>query len=491
VNAHAKRPYYGGGRRGTGSLERRSDTYIVRFLEGEKRTPYRLETLDPVTAERRQAALGSVPAEARSAIVATWLPPTVEPIADLGAGALSFFRAAERAQAQRIRDGVVSAADGWSRLKRWVFPTLGRRDVNEIKTREIDRVLDKVRDAGKAKDTVDHVLNDIRAVFRFLQRNGEIESNPATGATMPRFPRRVRKERAVLTDGELLIYLAWVHPDEEQREHVLERQVMACLARMFGGLRTGDLHALRWDAFAPGGSIASVGFEWGWAPRQKTRRPQKLVVPEVARGALFTWWITHDKPTEGLIFPARRGARAGEEKRKVSHAAAFREDLRRAFGIVRPVTRVITRSNGRKMTKSEWEPARAMTPRERELLEPGAYTMPVDWHSWRRAYTQALADAGATAQQATALAGHASLSAHARYLQRSGRALEAPAGSVPVWNGADFGHARGDDDEDEQLPDPPADVPAIANPSKKKSGRKTSGADGTRTRGLRRDRPAL
>jgi integrase len=126
---------------------------------------------------------------------------------------------------------------------------------------------------------------------------------------------------------------------------------------------------------------------------------------------------------------ARRASRGGEDQ--VSHAGAFREDLRRAFGIVRPVTKVITRSNGRKMTKSEWEPAREPTPREHELLEPTEYTQPVDFHSWRRAYTQALADAGATAQQATALAGHASLSAHARYLARADRALEAPESAMP------------------------------------------------------------
>jgi hypothetical protein len=140
---------------------------------------------------------------------------------------------------------------------------------------------------------------------------------------------------------------------------------------------------------------------------------------------------------DGLIFPSRRGERAGKEKRKVSHAAALREDLRRAFGIVRPIAKTITCSNGRQMTKTEWELAREMTPRERELLEPGAYTKPVDWHSCRRAYTQALADAGATAQQATALAGHASLSAHARYLARSG-ALQAPPGSMPVWESSRF-----------------------------------------------------
>src|SRR6185436_11576267 len=98
----------------------------------------------------------------------------------------------------------------------------------------------------------------------------------------------------------------------------------------------------------------------------------------------------------GLVFPARRGERAGETKIKVSHAAAFRRDLMRAFGLE------TWDAKTRKFKK-----AREMTARERELFTETADTLPVDFHSWRRAYSQALADAGVNAQQATALAGHA------------------------------------------------------------------------------------
>ena len=104
---------------------------------------------------------------------------------------------------------------------------------------------------------------------------------------------------------------------------------MACVARMFGGLRTGDLHSLKWESF----DVERGAFTWGWAPRRKTKRPQLLQVPEMLRPILRDWWERHGRPSEGLIFPARRGDRAGEEKRKVSHARAFRRDLRRAFGL--------------------------------------------------------------------------------------------------------------------------------------------------------------
>ena len=58
---------------------------------------------------------------------------------------------------------------------------------------------------------------------------------------------------------------------------------------------------------------------------------------------------------------------------------------------------------------------------------------PVDFHSWRRAYVQALADADVNAQAAAALAGHASLEAHARYLANTQKAREIPEAALPAF----------------------------------------------------------
>jgi len=302
-------------------------------------------------------------------------------------------------------------------------------------------------------------------VFAALKREGTIKANPADDAELPRFPTQVRKQRAVLTDAELAVYLAWEHPDETWRQSARERQTMACVARMFGGLRTGDLHSLRWEAF----DTEHGTFAWGWAPRRKTERPQLLEVPEMLRPMLRDWWERAGRPAEGLMFPARRGNRAGERKIKVSHAKAFRRDLKRAFGLeVWDPDRGSFRHSGRELTQ-----------RERELFAETDYTLPVDFHSWRRAFSQALADADVNLQQAQALAGHASLAAHARYLSNSGKMRRLPDGALPqftVW--AQPGP--------KPKPDSPAEIEkALGFPGL------MSGADGTRTRGLRRDRPAL
>jgi integrase len=77
-----------------------------------------------------------------------------------------------------------------------------------------------------------------------------------------------------------------------------------------------------------------------------------------------------------------------------------------------------------KETRLRWEPGlvHRQTP----------HTRPVDFHGWRRAYSQALANAGASAQEAQALAGHASLDAHARYLNNTATMALVPVTALPA-----------------------------------------------------------
>ena len=137
---------------------------------------------------------------------------------------------------------------------------------------------------------------------------------------------------------------------------------MSAISRTFGGLRTGDLHALRWERDF---EIGEGRFETAWAPRQKTQDPQRLEVPEPLRPIINAWWTLQDEPREGLVFPALRDgkyAKAGKDaKHGVSHAAALRRDLRRAFGI--------EFWDGE---HARWKKdVRPMTTREREVLELG------------------------------------------------------------------------------------------------------------------------
>jgi integrase len=401
-------------RKRTGQLIPRRDGWAARITverDGEKiRETVPLGTTNKAVARRKLARLlaGEVtPAQAASGE--------------------TYHQAAERIRDARQQSGVADVANERGRDRLHVLEHIGDRLVTEIRPVHVRSVLEIAADAGLTQQTVHHIRKTMHVVFDALWREETIPENPVAKVKAPR-AKVDRRERAVLTDAELAVYLGWEHPAEKHRKPALERQTMACLSRMFGGLRTGDLHALTWEAFDTKNDGA---FTWGWAPRRKTKRPQLLEVPEMLRPILRDWWDRHEKPATGLVFPVRYGERAGEGRARTSHAKAFRRDLRRAFGLDAPRLVPFVRKNGRADVRIEWETARAMTSRETELLVGTDMVKPVDFHSWRRAFNQALADADVNAQQAAALAGHADLGAHARYLVNTAKMRTLPEAALP------------------------------------------------------------
>jgi len=153
-------------------------------------------------------------------------------------------------------------------------------------------------------------------------------------------------------------------------------------------------------------------------------RIRRLKIPSLLVAILIVHWRNAGEPSEGPVFPDT----AGERRGKMSHARGLRRDLRHAFGID---------AWGPKGRGGDgWRKVREPTPRERQLLEGDEHTLPVDWHSWRRSFSQALADSGLNEQAAMGLTGHASEAAHRRYLRNAGRLRELPAGALPEGFGA-------------------------------------------------------
>jgi integrase len=404
-----------GGRARTGGLLWRHGKWYGRWtadVEGEAIQVVRsLETTSKPVAKRR---LARAMAEGTPSQEDVERPET-------------FTEAAARVLESQEKQGMATVKERRSRLERYALPSLGPVPVTEIKAQDVREVLESARDAGLGRQSLLHLLHDVSSVLGELWREETLPENVAKRVTVKDVlpHREQKKERAVLTDAELVRYLGWQHPEEQYRMAALERQVMACVARMLGGQRTSDLHAARWEDFAlPEFTEARVRSE-------KTGKTRRLHVPEMLRPILADWWTRRGEPKTGLLFPTRRGDRAGQQRIGITHAKAFRRDLRRAFGLEVPERVRIMRSHGKPDTRIRWKPGRQPTERERTLLEGDANTLPVDFHSWRRAFSQALAEAGLNEQQAMALAGHESEEAHRRYLRARDRLRELPIAALP------------------------------------------------------------
>jgi integrase len=409
-----------GGRKRTGSLQFRSGSwYAVTTSRNAEGKPVRkwtnLHTGHKSTAKRLMARLLDAPAEQLPAVLER--PETYEELAD---------RVAKR----RRESGVEDTRSEELRERIDILPTLGVMAIRDITPDDVESIYDSAKERGKSLSHLRSLRQVMRSRFTVALRESLITVMPTDTAEMPRV-KVDNRERAVLTDSELQKYLSWQHPDPNYQLGVLERQTMSVLARMFGGLRTGDLHAIRWD------QLDAPNFTVGTAPRQKTAKPQRITIPEALRPILSQWWHETAKPAEDthkpvsvLVFPALRGDGAGKEaKQGVSHAEGLRRDLGRVLGLEtwNPAKRRF------EPTKDPLDPtkAREMTERERELLVETEVTRPVDFHSWRRAFVQGLADANVTAQQAQKLAGHADLGAHERYLRSSRHVLTIPSAALP------------------------------------------------------------
>jgi len=207
----------------------------------------------------------------------------------------------------------------------------------------------------------------------------------------------------------------------------LELRMLALVARCEGGMRMGDLH--RWDW----AQLDRVHFAECIIPRAKTGLPQVLSVPPALAPFLRAWWERAGSPESGPVFPTRQGPRAGQAKRPLnSYAKRLRRELFRA-GIHRmtPIE-VPATASGTRTDLGQRAEGTKLAPHPRDpLYFETASTLPVDFHSFRRAFNTALAEAGINVQHAMHLAAHADPKTHMRYVMNTRAMRTIPDAALP------------------------------------------------------------
>ena len=308
----------------------------------------------------------------------------------------------------------------WERsyFKNHIVEAIGNLPLEDVTPAHVRFILEEAAAKGLKHATVGEVRGVLHRIFDEAWRAELIESNPVARVKRPPC-REIRKERSILTDEEFAQFVACEHVD-------LELRMMGLVARCEGGMRTGDLHKWDWSM------IDRVDFAECFIPRAKTRRPQALAIPAVLAPFLRAWWERAGKPEAGRVFPVRIGKRAGQEKKTNSHAKRLRSALMRAGVFRMKPAEVPETGKGRRTDLGREATGTKLAPDPRDpLYFETEVSLPVDFHSFRRAFNTALAEAGVNVQRAMHLASHSDPRVHHRYVMRTKAMQQIPAEALP------------------------------------------------------------
>lgn len=376
------------GRPRTGSLELRKGTWHLRFTvtatdkDGRtviERRIANLRTTDKTLAEAHRKTI--VEALESGALVGDAMEAAREKAATVAA----YFGIWNE---PRIALGVQLAKkqEGYFRLH--VEPLIGSRKLVDIRPHDIRGVLDDALGKGLSRGTVTNIRTTLLSMFEHAYDAELISDNPVKRAKVQRVKVK-KKPRAILSDEEIERLLRCV-------DVPLYFRLMCLVARAEGGMRAGDVNAWDWQ------SIDLLHFAKCIVPRSKTGDPQELAMPPALGMALRAWWEESGRPTHGPVFPVMQGRRKGKVR---AYGTGFGSRLRKWL-LVAGVTR-------------------------HELHHETAHAKPVDFHSFRRSFATALAEAGLNEQRAMRLTGHTSGNVHRRYVMETDEMKQIPAEAVP------------------------------------------------------------
>lgn len=398
----------------TGSLEEREDSFYARITVDSdvagtvKRKWFCLNTKDPETAERLRDQLNAnaSPAPSISPHAAQTVKERAVP-----------WHAARKARGVKQWD----SERGW--LENHIYPKIGRLPIGTVRPAHIMEVINSVLEKKLSPGTVEHIRSTMHLLFDEAWRLVIIFDNPVRKVKVPPIAY-VEKPRVILTDDEVIEF--WSCEDAE-----LEIRMLGLVARCEGGMmRTRDCTAWDWTM------IDRERFASCIVPRTKTGKPQRLDIPDVLQAPLRAWWATQEHPTSGPVFPVTRRPRKGEAR--LPRGVSFADRLRRNLMIAGVKRHPCQQPDVRPTEKTACCPDFASDPVYKET----GWSLPVDFHSFRRAFSTGLAEAGVNAQQAMLLAGQADTRAHSLYVMETEKLGTHPGGGPASARPGGFCHSH-------------------------------------------------
>jgi integrase len=147
----------------------------------------------------------------------------------------------------RYKPSVVRTYEIALRLR--LLPELGGRRVSEIRRADVQDFAGRLLVRGEEASTIRNTLMPLRAIFRRAVARGDVAVNPTTGLELP----AVRGRRDRIVSPEQAAKLLDALPEGD-------RAMWA--TALYGGLRRGELQALRWEDVDLATGVIRVDRAW-------------------------------------------------------------------------------------------------------------------------------------------------------------------------------------------------------------------------------------
>jgi integrase len=190
-----------------------------------------------------------------------------------------------------FKPAALRAYDDALRLR--VLPALGSCRLGDVRRNDVQDLVDSLVAKGDAASTINVATLPLRAIYRRAMKRGEVSVNPTTGLEVP--ASRGRRDR-IASPEECRRLLAALPASD--------RPLWA--TAMFGGLRRGELQALRIEDVDLAAGVIHVHRGWDLKEGEietKARNRRKVPIAAALRDYLDEHLLGLDW-REGLVFGA-------------------------------------------------------------------------------------------------------------------------------------------------------------------------------------------
>jgi integrase len=183
-------------------------------------------------------------------------------------------------------------------LSKRLIPRFGRLKVSALTRNAIQDLVDELLAEGFAPSTIRNTVLPLRAIYRRLGARDEVLLNPTLGLTLPAI--RERRERIA-------------RPQEARQllEALCPKDRPVWATALYGGLRRGELRALRWGDIDFEAGLIRV--ERGWDPKEGPIEPKsragkrRVPLAKPLRSHLAAHRLRSDGTSDDLVFRGRGG----------------------------------------------------------------------------------------------------------------------------------------------------------------------------------------